>query len=72
MKLVREGGSIQKNDSGYSVDVFYAYEGQFEPLLGFTSARFEIIIPFEIGAGMTVDELYREAFRRIDSVKNML
>jgi hypothetical protein len=73
MKLIRKGGTLDKHDSGYSVRVDYYYEGDFfETDPGFAGARFDVIIPLEVGNRMTVDELHKEAFRRIDLIRDLL
>ena len=72
MKLIRKGGTLDKGDTRYSVQVDYYCEGDFFETPGFTGVRFDMSIPLEVGNGMSVDELYAEAFRRIDSIKGLL
>jgi len=72
MELFRQGGSIEKDNDRYSVCIDYSPKGDIDPALGLTQATFHINIPLEVGDGMTVDELYTEAFRRVDLAKDLL
>ena len=72
MKLIRKGGLLHKDETGYCIRVDYHYEGEFQSEPGFTGAQFDMIIPLEVGDRMTVDQLYAEACRRVDLIKGLL
>ena len=72
MELFRQGGSVDKDSTRYSIRVDYSPKGDADPELGLTQATFHIEVPVDVGDRMTVDELYAEAFRRIDLAKSLL
>ncbi len=72
LKVQRYGGRFDKSELGYTVEIYYGYDGDYQDGQGFISGEIEIIVPLEAGEGLTIHQLYEEAFRRFDEMKHLL
>ena len=72
LNVQRSGGRVDKSEMGYTVALDYGYDGNYQDGQGFILGKIEIIVPLEAGEGLTVDQLYEEAFRRFDEMKHLL
>lgn len=75
-KIVRDAkAKVQARTNGYIVSIGFVVEGEELVLRGpegFIGCDFQFLISLEEAAGLTVDEVIAEAWRRLDRLKLLL